>query len=125
MSLTAPLLPAAHALGTGTSEIIVAYASGPADIPKAWDGLQLPHLQALLATLKPTTVVQGDEMDFSPPHERVLARAMQLPDTNGLIPWAALAAKDTTAACRRLVQIITTAQACSPCQNMPASHARQ
>ena len=55
MSLTAPLLPAAHALGTGTSEIIVAYASGPADIPKAWDGLQLPHLQALLATLMPTS----------------------------------------------------------------------
>jgi hypothetical protein len=66
MSLTAPLLPAAQALGTGASEIIVAYASGPADIPQAWDGLQLPHLQALLATLAPTTLVQGDEMDFSP-----------------------------------------------------------
>ncbi|MEG0677127.1 MAG: phosphoglycerate mutase [Comamonas sp.] len=99
MSLTAPLLPAAHALGTGTSEIIVAYASGPADIPKAWDGLQLPRLQALLATLTPTTVVQGDEMDFSPPHERALARAMQLPDTPGLIPWAALASGDTTQPC--------------------------
>ena len=99
MSLTAPLLPAAHALGTGTSEIIVAYASGPADIPKAWDGLQLPHLQALLATLTPTTVVQGDEMDFSPPHERALARAMQLPDTSGLIPWAALASSETTQPC--------------------------
>ena len=99
MSLTAPLLPAAQALAADAAEIIVAYASGPADIPQAWEGLQLPHLQALLASLSPTTVVQGDEMDFSPPHERVLARAMQLPDTNGLIPWAALAAKDTTAAC--------------------------
>lgn len=99
MSLTAPLLTAAQTLGTGTSEIIVAYASGPADIPKAWDGLQLPHLQALLATLAPTTLVQGDEMDFSPPHERALARGMQLPDTPGLIPWAAMAAGDTTQAC--------------------------
>lgn len=99
MSLTAPLLPADQALAAGVSEIIVAYAGGPADIPKAWDGLELPHLQALLTTLSPTTVVQGDEMDFSPPHERVLARAMQLPDTAGLIPWAALAARDTTQAC--------------------------
>ena len=99
MSLTAPLLPADQALAAGASEIIVAYAGGPADIPKAWEGLELPHLQALLATLSPTTVMQGDEMDFSPPHERVLARAMQLPDAPGLIPWAALAARDTTAAC--------------------------
>ena len=99
MSLTAPLFPAAQALTAGASEIIVAYASGPADIPKAWEGLQLPHLQALLAKLSPSTVVQGDEMDFSPPHERVLARAMQLPDTPGLIPWAAVAAGDTTQAC--------------------------
>ena len=99
MSLTAPLLPAAQALGTGASEIIVAYASGPADIPQAWDGLQLPHLQAFLATLTPASLVQGDEMDFSPPHERALARGMQLPDTPGLIPWAALAAGDSSQAC--------------------------
>ncbi|MEG0151420.1 MAG: hypothetical protein RR701_18795, partial [Comamonas sp.] len=56
-------------------------------------------LQALLATLTPTTVVQGDEMDFSPPHERALAHAMQLPDTPGLIPWAALASGETTQPC--------------------------
>lgn len=99
MSLTAPLLSAAQALATDASEIIVAYASGPADIPKAWDGLQLPHLQALLATLVPSTLVQGDEMDFSPPHERALAQVMQLPDVPGLIPWAALAAGDTAQAC--------------------------
>ena len=99
MSLTAPLLSAAHALAAGNSEIIVAYAGGPADIPKAWDGLELPHLQALLATMSPSTAVQGDEMDFSPPHERMLARAMQLPDTPGLIPWAALAAGDSSQAC--------------------------
>ena len=66
MSLTAPLLPAAQALGTGASEIIVAYASGPADIPQAWDGLQLPHLQALLATLAPTTLI-GVSWARSPP----------------------------------------------------------
>ena len=77
MSLTAPLLSAAQALAADAPEIIVAYAGGPADIPKAWGGLELPHLQALLATMSPSTAVKGDEMDFSPPHERVLARAMQ------------------------------------------------
>jgi hypothetical protein len=92
MSLTAPLLPAAQALAAGASEWIVPYADGPAD--NAWDDLQLPHLQALLAALSPSTVVQGSEFDFSPPHERVLARAMGLPDTPGLIPWAALAARN-------------------------------
>ncbi|MEX8191986.1 phosphoglycerate mutase [Comamonas guangdongensis] len=99
MSLTAPLHPAAQALAAGASEIIVAYADGPADATKAWDGLNLPHLQALLATLAPSSVVQGSELDFSPPHERVLAGAMQLPDTAGLIPWAALAARETAQAC--------------------------
>jgi len=99
MSLTAPLHPAAQALAAGASEIIVAYADGPADAAKAWDGLNLPHLQALLAMLAPSTVVQGSELDFSPPHERVLASAMQLPDAAGLIPWAALAARETAQAC--------------------------
>ena len=97
MSLTAPLLPAAQALAAGASEWIVPYADGPAE--SAWDGLQLPHLQALLAALSPRTVVQGSEFDFSPPHERVLARAMGLHDTPGLIPWAALAAQETAQAC--------------------------
>lgn len=92
MSLTAPLLPAAQALAAGASEWIVPYADGPAD--NAWADLQLPHLQALLTALSPRTVVQGSEYDFSPPHERVLARTMGLPDTPGLIPWAALAASN-------------------------------
>ncbi|GGH50746.1 hypothetical protein GCM10010975_03880 [Comamonas phosphati] len=97
MSLTAPLLPAAHALAAGASEWIVPYADGPAD--NAWADLPLPHLQALLAALSPSPVVQGSEFDFSPPHERALARAMGLPDTPGLIPWAALSVQETAQAC--------------------------
>jgi hypothetical protein len=118
MSLTAPLLPAAQALAAGASEWIVPYADGPAD--GAWDDLQLPHLQALLAALSPSAVVQGSEYDFSPPHERVLARAMGLPDTPGLIPWAALAARHTG---------LDTAQACAfitPCHwHVGADHVHQ
>ena len=97
MSLTAPLVPAAQALAAGASEWIIPYASGPS--ADAWADLKLPHLQALLTQQPPRTVVQGDEFDFSPPHERLLARALQLPDAPGLIPWAALAAQDTTQAC--------------------------
>lgn len=97
MSLTAPLLPAAQALAAGASEWIVPYADGPAD--SAWADLQLPHLQALLAALSPSTVVQGSEFDFSPPHERVLARTLQLPDQPGLIPWAALIVQESAQAC--------------------------
>ena len=97
MSLTAPLVPAAQALASAASEWIIPYASGPS--ADAWANLQLPHLQALLAQLTPHTAVDGSEFDFSPPHERMLARAMQLPDTPGLIPWAALAVKETEQAC--------------------------
>lgn len=116
MSLTAPLVPAAQALGAGACEWIVPYAGGPADSAAAWDDLQLPHLQALLSRLAPSPAVTGDELDFSPPHERVLARALGLPDAPGLIPWAALAAQDTASACAFI----------TPCHwHIGADHVRQ
>lgn len=89
MSSTAPLMPAAQALAAGASEWIVPYAGGPADAAPAWAGLQLPRLRALLAQLTPEPLAQGSEYDFSPPHEVALARALGLPATPGLIPWAA------------------------------------
>lgn len=52
--------------------------------------LRLPKLAALLRALSPTARVQGDPENLSPLHERVLALSMGLPDTDGLIPWAAL-----------------------------------
>ncbi|WP_027014685.1 phosphoglycerate mutase [Comamonas composti] len=97
MFLTAPLVSSAHVDGRNLDEYIICYAGGPsanataaapADDP-AWAGLQLPHLQALLALLSPDTLDSGSEMDFSPPHERALARTMGLPHAPGLIPWAA------------------------------------
>ena len=89
MSVTAPMRSAADAQAAGASEIIIAYASGSADIDSAWQGLQLPQLSQLLSGHSPTPLVQGSEMDFSAPHERVLARSLGLPDAPGLIPWAA------------------------------------
>ncbi|MDB5899615.1 MAG: hypothetical protein JWP41_3217 [Ramlibacter sp.] len=63
-------------------------AAGCAEAARA---VQLPHLQRLLARLAPETTDDGDAHSFSPPHERVLARAHGMtPVTDGLIPLAAL-----------------------------------
>jgi hypothetical protein len=53
-------------------------------------GLQLPHLQRLLARLAPESTDAGDPRSFSPPHERALARAHRLSVADGLVPLAAL-----------------------------------
>ena len=54
--------------------------------------LQLPHLQKLLSRLSPQPLDAGDELSWSPPHERALARCLGLPVADGQLPWAALAA---------------------------------
>jgi hypothetical protein len=54
--------------------------------------LQLPHLQKLLSRLSPQPLDAGDELSWSPPHERALARNLGLPVVDGQLPWAALAA---------------------------------
>ena len=56
----------------------------------------LPHLGKLLQGMKLIQTRTGDAHSLSPPHERVLAAALGLPEAtevpDGLIPWAALAA---------------------------------
>lgn len=63
--------------------------------------LELPHLLRLLELLRPdpATHWQGDADSASPPHERVVARALGLDDAasplpDGQIPWAAAASDD-------------------------------
>ncbi|GAA4427721.1 phosphoglycerate mutase [Acidovorax lacteus] len=51
----------------------------------------LPNLEALLQRMAPTATLQGAEDSFSPPHERLHARLLGLPDADGQIPWAAWA----------------------------------
>jgi hypothetical protein len=53
------------------------------------DRLQLPHLQALLATLSPLPAVQLPPEAFDTPLERALAQALGLPGGDGRIPWGA------------------------------------
>lgn len=50
---------------------------------------QLPHLSKLLRQLAPTQTLQSTPQNMNPTFERVQARSLGLPDTNGLIPWAA------------------------------------
>ncbi len=55
----------------------------------------LPTLESLLARLTPTGRDEGDagdEYQLSPPHERVLARALGWEGGDGALPWAARAA---------------------------------
>ena len=60
--------------------------------------LKLPQLQKLLARLAPEPVEQSEPLSLSAPHERALARALALPMVDGMIPWAALQARQTLAA---------------------------
>lgn len=53
--------------------------------------LTLPNLQKLLNRLTPQPLEGGDELSWSPPHERALARSLGLPVLDGQLPWAALA----------------------------------
>lgn len=62
---------------------------------QALAGLRLPRLEALLARLAPAHDDLQDEDTRSPPHERARAEALGLGGAaDGLIPWAALAARE-------------------------------
>jgi len=59
---------------------------------QALRSLELPQLAAGLAACADPTGADrdaGDELSFSPPHERALARALGLSGADGCLPWAA------------------------------------
>ncbi len=75
--------------------LVVPFAAPLSDAGRAaLQALALPNLQRLLAVLGEAQADPGDEWSLSPPHERVLARALGLarPD-DGLVPLAALEAR--------------------------------
>ncbi len=83
--------------------LIVPYAATGAHLP-GQDGTApplptLPRLARLLARLEQQEIDRGDEYSLSPPHERVLARALGLPASDGAIPWAAWQAGERLQAC--------------------------
>ena len=73
-----------------TTHLLIPYAAvQSAGGQQALAGLQLPHLERLLARLTPLASDVADEESPSPPHERALARALGLPGASGQLPWAA------------------------------------
>ena len=72
------LIPFASALSDAATQVV-------RDTP-------LPHLSKLLALLTPTDRDAGDELTFSPPHERALAAAWHWHGADGCLPFAARAA---------------------------------
>jgi hypothetical protein len=79
-------------------QIIIPFASTPSPacrhlLTERQLARQLPHLQALLATLAPAHRDEGDEYQLSPPHERALARALGWRGADGALPWAAWRAR--------------------------------
>ncbi|MEN9905114.1 MAG: hypothetical protein RLZZ555_1679 [Pseudomonadota bacterium] len=81
--------------------LIVPYAATSAHLPgqEAPPLPELPSLSRLLARLQRQDTDTGDEYSLSAPHERVLARALGLPATDGNIPWAAWQAGLSGRAC--------------------------
>jgi hypothetical protein len=74
--------------------LIVPFAAPLSDSGRqAAQRLKLPRLEALLPRLSSTTRDDGDELSLTPPHERVLARAIGLHGSDGALPWAALHAQ--------------------------------
>ncbi len=71
--------------------LLIALATSPSPgCQQALKNLALPQLDRLLARLTPACLDAGEETDFSPPHERALARHMGLAaGRDGTTPWAA------------------------------------
>ena len=59
----------------------------------ALERLQLPQLQGLLRRLKADQPARDDPNTLNPLAERLHAQALGLPDSDGLLPWAALQAQ--------------------------------
>ena len=74
--------------------LLIPYAASHASgCQAALSNLKLPKLQKLLPMLVAQPLDTGDELSWSPPHERALAKARGLPQQDGLIPWAAVEAQ--------------------------------
>ena len=84
-------MPAPHTTMESSSHLLVPFAAASAPECRALlPEMALPQLTALLAELSPGSTLDGDDLEFTPPHERVLAHALGLGlHDDGAIPWAA------------------------------------
>lgn len=74
-----------------TSHLLVPFAAASAPECRALlPEMRLPQLTALLGILSVSSTLQGDDHEFTPPHERALAQALGLGlHDDGALPWAA------------------------------------
>ena len=84
-------MPATNPTMESTSHLLVPFAAASAPECRALlPEMHLPNLTALLGELKPGTTLDGDDHEFTPPHERALAHALGLGlHDDGTLPWAA------------------------------------
>jgi hypothetical protein len=84
-------MPATNPTMESTSHLLVPFAAASAPECRALlPEMQLPNLTALLGVLTPGTTLDGDDHEFTPPHERALAHALGLGlHDDGCFPWAA------------------------------------
>ncbi|MGQ0709821.1 MAG: phosphoglycerate mutase [Rhodoferax sp.] len=76
--------------------LLIPHAAPPGPACRAaLGGLSLPHVQALLSLLSPAWSLSAQEDQPHPAFELAHAKALGLPLTDGLLPWAALAARET------------------------------
>ena len=69
--------------------LIVPYAGTVSESGRqALQSLALPHLERLLARLRPGQSLGSDEFSLSPPHELALAAQRGWPLIDGAVPWA-------------------------------------
>jgi hypothetical protein len=76
-------------MSDGSHLLIPFAATSDEGCVQALKTLELPNLDKLLARLQPTAADEGDEQSLSMPHERVLAKALNLSAPDGCLPWAA------------------------------------
>lgn len=77
-------------MSDGAHLLIPSAASGAPGCREALRTLALPHLERLLARLRPAETEGDDEATrLSMPHEAALARECGLPAPDGRLPWAA------------------------------------
>lgn len=70
--------------------VVVPFAAPLSDAGRdVLSSLKLPALERLLREFAPVGRDDGDELSLSPPHERVLARALGLAGPDGALPFAA------------------------------------
>jgi hypothetical protein len=69
---------------------LIPFASvGSEGCARAWAALKLSHWDKLMQRMRLISSDEGDEYTLSPPHERALAKAIELWTDDGKTPWAA------------------------------------